>query len=291
MRRERLFLLLSLAANVLLFAGLFYVLNELARTRVVGAKERQQSDRLWKRVSELESAAKPAAANKSPLTDAEVLELARLRSEVTRLRDEQRSAIKKSSIQSPQPEGAALVESSTTAPGSFRGVATLITSVLATVDLGQSLVVGGWESPVSGKRIVALVTPELHRASTEPPVDGIALTTHIVEMSNSTFETLGLGAMWRGQAGGNAQATLTQEQMKGLLERAKELTGTDTLSAPRVVTWSGREAQVSVSNIGADGIEFGPSLNVTPTLDAARASVRLDLKFQLNLPPPSPLAP
>lgn len=292
MRRELLLQYLAAVVLAVCVAVWFSAMGKVRAAKALLAEGDREVEQARLALKDLQAnAAKERAANKPALSDAEVLELARLRNEVTRLRGEQRDAARRSTAQASEPTPSALVESSTTAPGGFRGVATLSTSVLATIGLGQSLAVGGWKSPVTGKRIVALVTPELHRVSSEPPVDGVAMTTHIVEMPNSTFEQLGLGAMWSGQAGGKAQATLTQEQMKVLLERAKESTGTDILSAPRVVTWSGREAQVSVSDIGGDGIEFGPTLNITPTLDAARTSVRLDLKFRLNLPPPAAPGP
>lgn len=291
MRREHRLQYLAAVVLAVCVVVWFSAVGKIRTAQALLADGNRELERTKLALKEAQSTAKSRPRPQPALTDSEVLELARLRNEVTRLRTEQRDVARRSPAQSSEPTPSALVESSTTASGGYRGVANLSTSVLATIGLGQSLAVGGWKSPVSGKRIVALVTPELHQISSEPPVNGVGLTTHIVEMSNSTFEQLGLGVMWSGQAGGKAQATLTQEQMKILLELAKESPGTDILSAPRVVTWSGREAHVSISDIGGDGIEFGPSLNVTPTLDAARTSVRLDLKFRLNLPPPAAPGP
>ncbi len=275
MRRERLLLLLSLTANVLLLATLFYGLNQLARARVVGAKERQQSDRLWKRVNELESAAKAAAPNKPALSDSEVLELARLRNEVTRLRNEQRTATLTNSPSVRRP---------TTPPPTSPPLASPVTKLTSTVSaqmpLGHALALGGWAGPEPGQRIVGFITP-----ATDASIPGqVFLQTHLVTIPDRLLDRLGLQDLRTDQPVSQSAAGLDPARLAALLKLAEGQTGVSILGAPRVVTNSGQDAQVSVAQIQPDGTQTGPVLKLTPTLDATGTSVRLDVGLEWSLP-------
>lgn len=281
MRRERLLLLLSLAANILLLVALFYGFGHLTRAKSDTAKERQQHEQLRQRVSELESAAKVAVTNKPALTDTEVLELARLRNEVTRLRNEQRAAPSKSGVAPVRP--AAL--SNTEAPqAAAPAITTLTATVSANVGLGQALAVGGWAAPSPGRRIVGLLTPELHADSP----GSVMVTTRLMELPDAALEQLGLQGLRTDQQSSLSQGLLTAEQLKALVERAEKMDGVDVLTTPRVLTLSGRQAQVSVTQAQPNGTHTGPVINLTPTLDATGTSVRLDVGLELNLPATKP---
>ena len=275
MRRERLLLLLSLTANALLLATLFYGLNQLGQARLAAAKERLSVERWLRCVRELETAAKSAAANKPTLTDAEMLELARLRNEVTRLRTEQRAAAITNSAATRRPLAPAPA-----LPPPSQPVTKLTSTVSAQVPLGHALALGGWASPTPGKRIVGLLTPEVDASAP----GSVLVTTRLIEFPDAAMEQLGLQGLRTGETNSQGQAHFTAEQLAALLKWAEQETGVDILSAPRVVTNNGQAAQISVTQAQPDGTQTGPVLKLTPTLDTTGTSVQLDVGLELNLP-------
>ncbi len=278
MRRERLLLLLSLTANVLLLAGLLYVLSQLARAKAVGWKQHLQSEMLHKRVSELETAAKAASASPPALTDTEVLELARLRNEVTRLRNEQRLAPKAGS--SPAPK---LPLATNPPPAALASPVTTLTATLsANVGLGHALAFGGWTSPTPGKRIVGLLTPDVDASAP----GAVMVATRLIEFPDAAMEQLGLQGLRTGQTHSQGQAHFTAEQLAALLKWAEQTDGVDMLTSPRIITRSGQAAQLAVQAY-SDSTNTGPVINLTPTLDPTGASVRLDVGIELKLPAPT----
>ena len=258
MRRERLFLLVSLAANVLLFAGLLYALNELARARVVGAKERQQSDRLWQRVSELESAAKSRAATQPAVTDTEVLELARLRNEVTRLRTEQRASALTNSAAARRPPAPAPALT----PPPSQPVTKLSSTVSAQVQLGHALALGGWAGAEPGQRIVGVIAPSADASSHGQ----VLLETQLLTIPDRLLDRLGLQDLRTDQVGSQSAAGLDPARLAALLKLAEQEAGVSILSSPQVLTGSGRAARVARTNRGrprARPTDSGPSRPAT----------------------------
>ena len=98
-----------------------------------------------------------------------------------------------------------------------------------------------------------------------------------MEFPNSLREQLGMQQMQNG-------AAFTPDQFRAFLQRAEQSDGVDVLSMPRIITLSGREAQVAISSRQPDGTVTGPVINVTPTLDATRTAVRMDYKFGFSRP-------
>lgn len=283
MRAERAILLLSFALNLALAAFLADSTRKRGVLEGELARQAKQNEELTHRIAELESAAKSRAANQSAASAADVLELARLRSEVTRLRNEQR-AVQPKAGSAPVPKAPA---SNPPPQASLPGITTLTASLSADVGLGHALAMGGWESTTPGRRIVGLITPELNADSP----GSVMVTARLLEFPDATMEQLGLHALRTDQTNSQSQALFTAEQLKALLARAESLAGTDILATPRVITGSGRAAQLAVTQAREDGSHTGPVISLTPTLNAAGNSVRLEVGIQLNLPPPAAPAP
>lgn len=275
MRRERLFLYLSLTANVALLVALLVSLGKVNFSEMKATAALRQAHELAQRLNELESAGKTRVANPPALSDAEVLELARLRNEVTRLRSEQRSA-PPTSRAATSPKGAPV--SATPQQAALAGITALTSTLSANVGLGQALAVGGWASPTPGRRIVGLISPELHADSP----GSVLVTTRLIEFPDATMEQLGLHGLRTDATASQSKAVFTTEEFKALIERAEKMDGVDVLTAPRVVTRSGAEARVSVRQAHPDGTQTGPLINLTPTLDATGTAVRLDVGLELN---------
>ena len=279
MRRERLLLLLSLTANALLLAGLLYVLSQLARAKSVGWKQHLQSEMLHKRVGELEAATKAASASPPALTDAELLELARLRNEVTRLRTEQRAVALSNSTAARRPP-----TPQPTSPPPSQSVTKLTGTVSAQVQLGHALALGGWAGSEPGQRIVGFITP-----STDASSPGqVLLQTQLLTIPDRLLDRLGLQDLRTDQAGSPSAAGLDPARLAALLKLAEQEAGVSTLSAPRVLTANGQAATVSVTQAQPDGTYTGPVIKLTPTLDTTGTSVRLDVGLELKLPTPKP---
>ncbi len=278
MRRERLLLYASLTANLVLLVLLVVGFGRLKLAETQTQLVLRESKQMAERIRELEEASR-SRAPKPALNNDELLELARLRGEVTRLRKELQTAAPKTAAVLPRQ-----TPTNTPAPQTLAStIQTLTTTLSANVGLGQALAIGGWDSPTAGKRIVGFITPDADAGS--PGV--VTVTTRLLEMPDAVMEQLGLQALRTDQANSQLQTLFTGDQLKAILAAAEKLPGVDVLSAPRVATASGQQAQISVREARPDGTQTGPLINLTPTLDAAGTSVRLDVGVELNLPTPA----
>lgn len=275
MRRERLLLCFSLCANVALVVAFLDLKGKwkLAESQV-GA-ERRQSEKLVQLAKEIESAAKSRGEIRPALTDAEVLELARLRNEVTRLRNEQKAVALSNSTAARRPP----TPQPTPLPPA-QSVTKLTSTVSVQVPLGHALALGGWAGSEPGQRIVGFITP-----STDASAPGqVLLQTQLVSVPDRLLDRLGLQDLRTDQAASQSSAGLDPAKLAALLKLGEQETGVSILSAPRVITNNGQAAQVSVTQTQPDGTQTGPALKLTPTLDASGTSVQLDVGLELNLP-------
>lgn len=234
-------------------------------------------------------AAKERAANKPALSEAEVLELARLRNEVTRLRNEQRTASQTNTPAARRAPSAAPSPALATPPP----VTKLTSTVTAQVPLGHALAVGGWAGQEPGQRVIGFITPVTVDAAgfiTPAAAAGapgqVLLQTHLLTIPDRLLDRLGLQDLRTDQPSSQASAGLDAARLAALLKLAEQEPGVSILSAPRVLTTSGRAAQISVTQAHPDGTHTGPVISLTPTLDAAGTAVRLDVGLELNLPMP-----
>lgn len=275
-RGQRILLLGSLGGNLLLLVALLSSHHRSARIQAELAASQREQSRQMVILSELESAAKSQPASKPSLSDSELVELARLRNEVTRLRGEQRAAaptnspsVRRSPVPAPTPVPAA------------PPVTKLTSTVTAQVPLGHALAIGGWTGAEPGQRIVGFVTP-----ATDANAPGqVLLQTHLVTIPDRLLDRLGLQDLRTGENSSQAAAGLDSARLAALLKLADQTAGVSVLSAPRVLTGNGQVAQISLRQSQPDGTEFGPAISLNPTLDATGSSVRLEVGVELNLAP------
>lgn len=275
-RGQRILLLGSLGGNLLLLLALLSAHHRSGRIQAELAASQREQSRQMVILSELESAAKSQPASKPSLSDSELVELARLRNEVTRLRGEQRAAaptnspsVRRSPVPAPAPVP--------TAPP----VTKLTSTVTAQVPLGHALAIGGWTGAEPGQRIVGFITP-----ATDANAPGqVLLQTHLVTIPDRLLDRLGLQDLRTGENSSQAAAGLDSARLAALLKLADQTAGVSVLSAPRVLTGNGQVAQISLRQSQPDGTEFGPAISLNPTLDATGSSVRLEVGVELNLAP------
>lgn len=268
MRRERVLLSCSIVLNLGLVILMIYEGRKHRAATQMAVESRMRIEYLSRQLAEAEAGARKQSASQASITNAEVLELARLRNEVTRLRKEQEAATAK-------PTTTAAVPVGTSEQAATKVISHSVTSS-ANLHLGNTIALGSWFSSTPGKQIMGFLTPELSG-------EGVMVATRIFEIPKSTLEQLGFNQFGNG-------ATFTPDQFKGILQRAEQAEGTDILAMPRILTLSGREAEVAIRQRLADGTETGPIIRVTPTVDATRTAVRLDFKFELNQLPSTPPA-
>ncbi len=200
---------------------------------------------------------------------AKTSEIARLRAEVARLKQDLAQAERRAqeaSQPAPEPEEAPRTHASEVRE--FTGAAE------ATLAPGQTLVFGGW-SMVPGKRVMALVTPEVLATVDN---EQILIVTKFLSVSESLLsdaswtdflaadaETSGAGVFDPGQA----DSFVTELQAQG---------GVEVLSAPRVTALAGQEAMIS-SGSAEGGFQ---SITLLPRLGPDGQTVELSATASLS---------
>lgn len=198
-------------------------------------------------------------------------ELVRLRGEVSQLRRATNSAFSpKNAFQPVVP-----APSITDPPEARR----LIATVKARVPVNGLLVTGGWEI-APGRRALVLAGPV---ATVQP--DGsvtIDVTTRIIDAPDSVLTKLGLDLKSNDRS--TAQQLFDADNAAALIQALEASEGVDVLSAPRVSTADGVEAQIGWTR---DGEEGATQIGLLPRLDPTDGSVELELSADL-LPWPAP---
>ncbi|NBR84226.1 MAG: hypothetical protein EBS84_00725 [Proteobacteria bacterium] len=272
MRRQPLQVFLTVALLVTAI-GLVQTVTRLRTARAQLSDNGRELERLRQELKDLKADTLARQARPTLPDSTAELELARLRNEVTRLRAEQKTA----SARAPSVRGPGPTAATPPVPGPTE-IYSVSADVSANVSLGQALAVGGWESQVPGRRIVGLVTPEL-----TPDTSGaVLMTTQLIELPDGAMETFGLQGLRTALTNSATHSVFSAEQLKALLAKAHSQDGVDLLAAPRVLTMSGQAAEISVTQPNSDGIQLGPRMRLTPTLDATGTTVRLDLHLELN---------
>jgi RNA polymerase sigma factor (sigma-70 family) len=248
-----------------------------AETEVQALKEQQAP--LASQIQQLESERDAVARQLAALReDNERLnrntgELLRLRSEVGRLRNEAEAAALDA-------KDAGKIQGGSLQDYSAPPVRTLLSTGVATAAWGQSIATGGWKTP-SGNRAIVLAT--LQRGD-----DGkqVTINSKILEYTEEAGEKLGLARFAvDGQSTLNAHI-LELEQSQTLLRTAEAVEGVELLTAPSVLTLSGRQAQVQTVQIhqtpSGDEYSTGPVLDFIPTISPDGQSVRVVIGAQIN---------
>jgi hypothetical protein len=230
MRQTRIILCLSIAANIALTAYVLFLWDSVRAARTESSNAVRD---LIQQVKELEATAQPRKAIKPTLTDAEMLELARLRNEVTRLRRDLRTATNAPAA----PRAAPVTASPPEVALPLTEVVTFTNSVSATIPLGHTLSLGSWAEPGSGKRILSFVTPE-----TSPDAPGSVLVqTRLMSVPDALLDRFGLQGL-RAELPPGQPPSFDAAQFPALLKAMEQTAGVDILNMPRVLTLSGRQA-------------------------------------------------
>src|SRR5688572_31276484 len=169
-----------------------------------------------------------------------------------------------------------------------------VANIQATVPPQQTLVTGGWKLP-SGKHALFFVEPMLvgadgNRLEMVGDADSpgqIVVQTRIVELSEEALSRHGFSGLKSDAPETGGQLLLTAAQQREILGALEQERGVDILAAPRVVTLSGRQAQVKVANAHTtpmgESFETGPVLDLVPTVAADGRSVDMRVSAQVRL--------
>jgi hypothetical protein len=197
-------------------------------------------------------------------------ELLRLRGEVSALRAQMKEARAK-----PQSQTA---ESASKGPDeTHEPVQIFVANASATVAAGEALALGGWQS-APGKRIVVMVQPKVMDVSSEGHVGSVLLEGKFIELSEDILDSVGLGKLKAESKATSLHSRLSMDQVKSALEAFESSPGVDVLSAPRVQTGDGTQANISVTEqktIAGQEHALGPSLDVEPRIGTDGSSVTL----------------
>ena len=170
----------------------------------------------------------------------------------------------------------------------------VVANIQATVPPQQTLVTGGWKLP-SGKHAFFFVAPtlvgadgnRLERVADADSPGQIVVQTRIVELSEEALSRHGLSGLKSDAPETGGQLLLTDAQQREIFGALEQETGVDILTAPRVVTLSGRQAQVKVVNShmtpAGEPYETGPVLDLVPTVAADGRSVDMRVSAQMRL--------
>ena len=173
-------------------------------------------------------------------------------------------------------------------------VQAFVANVQATIPPQQTLVTGGWQLP-SGKHALFFVEPMLvgadgNRLEMVGDADSpgqIVVQTRIVELSEEALSRHGFSGLKSDAPETGGQLLLTDAQQRKILGALEQEGGVDILAAPRVVTLSGRQAQIKVANAHTtpmgESFETGPVLDLVPTVAADGRSVDMRVSAQVRL--------
>ena len=207
------------------------------------------------------------------------LELLRLRGEASQLRRQLREAQQARRTPPATVPSPASASTEKTAPP----VETFSVTVHASLTSKQTLVTGGWIVP-GGKRAVVLIEPTI---GTGTDLAGqIAIQARFVELSEEALAKVGLGGLKSDGKESSSQTVLGPEQTALLIASLENTQGVSVLSAPKISTLDGRQAQikcVNVRTVAGEATELGPVVDVVPRLSPDGASVDLSVVAQLRL--------
>ena len=217
-------------------------------------------------------------------TDSELERLREERSELVRLRGqvaELRRDLK--SMQQAMVRATAASAAAMTSVTAADLVQAFVANVQVTVPPQQTLVTGGWKLP-SGKHALFFIEPVVGDADSPGQ---ISVQTRIVELSEEALTRHGLTGLRSDAAETGGQLLLTDAQQREILGALEQEEGTSVLAAPRVLSLSGRQAQIKVVETTmmptGESFETGPVLDLVPTVAADGRSVDLRVSAQMRL--------
>jgi hypothetical protein len=246
--------------------------RQVNRLRAANQELRTELERVRGERDEF-SAANERLRSTAAKAQADQNELARLRGDVSRLRRDLASAMNQPT------NGATSRAHSSSPPDSAQTRLTPFTGTArVSLEPGQTLVMGGWPT-VSGKRTLALMTPE---ASAGGQQGTVVINSVYIQVP----EALLSGPGWE-QFQAVTKDTISPSgvfapgQAKQFLEALQKLEGVDILSSPRVATTSGQRASISIGG----SQEAGLQLDLLPVVAADGRTVDLSVTNSIGLLP------
>ena len=210
-------------------------------------------------------------------------ELLRLRGEASQLRRQLKDAeqARRSARVKDSPPVSAPVEEES-AP-----VETYTAAVRASLASKQTLITGGWAVP-NGKRGLVLIEPAI--GSDADQAGQVVIQARFVELPEEVLFKLGMDGLKSDGKESSAQSILTAEQSEAVISVLKETQGVNVLSAPKISTLDGRQAQMKVGGtrtVNGVVFEVGPSVDVVPHVSPDGNSVDLTVIARLRYQTPN----
>ena len=173
-------------------------------------------------------------------------------------------------------------------------VQSFVANVQATVPPQQTLVTGGWKLP-SGNHALFFIEPVVvdeagNVRAPSPSANSpgqVVVQTRIVELSEEALTRHGFNGLKSDGAEAGGQLMLTDAQQRQILGALEQEEGVNILAAPRVLTLSGRQAQIKVVEttmvLAGESFETGPVLDLVPTVAADGRSIDMRVSAQMRL--------
>jgi hypothetical protein len=251
-------------------------------------KQQTEAERLRAELATLQSA--QAEAEKASVTDTNELarlrtenaELVRLRGQVAELRRDLKAA--QQAAASRAAAAAANAVAMTNAPAN-EPVRKFVANIQATVPPQQTLVAGGWKLP-SGKHALFFIEPVIGEASGDSGSQ-ILVQARIIELPDEALSRHGLAGLKSEGTEAGGQMLLSASQLKDVMDALKQEEGASILTAPRLLSLSGRQAQIKIADShslpSGETFETGPVLDLVPTVAADGQSIDMRISAQIRV--------
>lgn len=277
---------LGLAIAVILLAVSAYFLNRSM------LNERRLQEQLLASLTEMERTKDELAKLKAAEVETSELERLRadqrealkLRGEVARLKKDlatvesaAKGAKANAAASTPAKKEASILETPRL-PLDNPDVAVHQTRVIeTTLPENSVLAMGGWVGE-SGRRIFAFIQPTQEK--TDP--NQVSIATTWIEVSDETAKKIRVGGFL--DESGEQFATLNGSSIAQIKEEIEKVGGGDILTAPNVISLSGRQARMSVTEARttpAGQVELGPNLDVVPVVAEDGSGIAITMKASM----------
>ena len=246
------------------------IFMELAMIRRL---QRENAD-LRKEVAALKGG-KNAGSAKGEITPEELEKLRQAKSELIRLRGQY--AVLRKMLQDGPEKKAEVPPPPPSAAPEEPPVHTYTTTASAQLKPDEIMVTGGW-STHAGKSVWIVISPTIGNPNGTMPGQ-ITLEHKIIEVPDQVASNLGLAELKTTQSKTSRHGVFDAQQTEVFWKQLEDSDGVDVLSSPKIITLSGREAQVSALSavvIGGMQYQLGPTLNIIPTaLDGGELSLKV----------------
>jgi hypothetical protein len=162
-------------------------------------------------------------------------------------------------------------------------IKTYSTNFVATVNSGDTIITGGWETK-PGTRTYAMISPSF----TDPVGNFVAIPD---ANSQATVEARFIEIPAE-QLDAGLQSSLNagfvgQQELNGILENLQKA-GAVVLATPRMTTLLNRQGELSIANpidVEGESVLLGPSINYLPRVSENGTGILLEIQSSLNVGP------